>query len=66
MGGEDRSRVEEVLRQTGLSDLSARKVDRLSDGERQRVFLARALVQDTPFVVLDEPGAFLDIPTSTT
>jgi len=39
-----------------------RKLDKLSDGERQRTMIARALVQDTPLMVLDEPTAFLDIP----
>ena len=37
-------------------------MDSLSDGERQRVMIARALAQDTPIILLDEPTAFLDLP----
>jgi iron complex transport system ATP-binding protein len=41
----------------------ARKtMDRMSDGECQRVMIARALAQDTPVILLDEPTAFLDLP----
>ena len=37
-------------------------MESLSDGERQRVMIARALAQDTPIILLDEPTAFLDLP----
>ena len=37
-------------------------MDRMSDGECQRVMIARALAQDTPVILLDEPTAFLDLP----
>lgn len=37
-------------------------IDTLSDGERQRVMIARSLAQDTPMILLDEPTAFLDLP----
>lgn len=53
--------IEKVLEETGLSQLAFRKVDQLSDGEKQRVMIARALAQDTPIVLLDEPTAFLDL-----
>jgi iron complex transport system ATP-binding protein len=58
----DHAFVERVLAESHLSELAQRPVDELSDGERQRVVIARAVVQDTPVMILDEPGAYLDIP----
>ncbi len=60
---EDRQKVDEALRMTGAEHLAARKVEELSDGERQKVMIARAMAQDTPVVLLDEPTAHLDLPT---
>ena len=62
MGEEDRHKVDQALRVVGLQDYSDRPLDQLSDGERQRVMIARAFVQDTPVMLLDEPAAYLDIP----
>lgn len=45
----------------GLSDYLDRPFTGLSDGEKQLVMIGRALTQDTPVVLLDEPGAFLDV-----
>ncbi len=53
--------VEAALERTGTASLRDRRVDEISGGERQRVLLARALAQETPALVLDEPTASLDI-----
>jgi iron complex transport system ATP-binding protein len=45
-----------------MEDFAEASMDSLSDGERQRVMIARALAQDTPIILLDEPTAFLDLP----
>ena len=60
---EDLRIVEESLRQVGISSLNSRLVDTLSDGERQKVMIAKALAQQTPVIYLDEPTAFLDFPS---
>ncbi|MBP7918606.1 MAG: ABC transporter ATP-binding protein, partial [Prevotella sp.] len=55
--------VEEALTLVGISDFAPRMIDALSDGERQKVMIAKALAQQTPVVLLDEPTAFLDYPS---
>ncbi len=63
-GGElnvdDVKSVEEVISLCSLQQLATRLFNELSDGERQKVLIARALCQATPIIVLDEPTAFLD------
>jgi len=59
----DRKIVDRALNLVGMSSFADVSVDCLSDGERQRVMIARALAQDTPIILLDEPTAFLDLPT---
>lgn len=58
----DREVVHRSLELVGMTSFADAAVDRLSDGERQRVMIARALAQDTPIILLDEPTAFLDLP----
>ena len=58
---EDRTKVEEALRMTGTEAFADRGIHALSDGELQRVLIARAVAQDTPVMLLDEPTAHLDI-----
>lgn len=59
---DDHRKVEEAIAIVGIADLAEREVDTLSDGECQRVMIARALAQETPVILLDEPTAFLDLP----
>ncbi|MGM9694015.1 MAG: ABC transporter ATP-binding protein [Alloprevotella sp.] len=59
----DAEAVERAMQLTATADWSERPVSRLSDGERQRVFIAKALAQETPLILLDEPTAFLDYPS---
>jgi iron complex transport system ATP-binding protein len=57
----DQRIVAEAMDKAGISHLAQRMVTQVSDGERQRAFIARAVAQDTPVMILDEPTAFLDI-----
>jgi iron complex transport system ATP-binding protein len=61
LGEADHQIVEEAIQQVGLSGYENRPINRISDGDRQRAMIARALAQDTSIIVLDEPTAFLDI-----
>ena len=57
---EDQHKIDEILACLDLTKLASKPTLQLSDGERQLGSLARAMVQDTPFMMLDEPASFLD------
>lgn len=57
----DREIVARSLEDVGMSDFTHRYLGTLSDGERQKVMIARALAQQTPLMLLDEPTSFLDV-----
>lgn len=59
----DEEAVDEAMEQTGVSHLSMRRTGTLSDGERQKALVAKSLAQQTPVLLLDEPTAFLDLPS---
>lgn len=63
MTARDREAVERAIRATGTEHLIHRRATTLSDGERQRVMTAKALAQETPAILMDEPTAFLDFPS---
>lgn len=58
----DREATDRAVVLCGLEHLRKRQLSQLSDGERQRAMIARAIAQDTPIILLDEPTAFLDFP----
>lgn len=59
---EDTDKIKWALEQVGLLHYTDHFINQLSDGERQRVMIAKALAQDTPLIILDEPTAHLDLP----
>lgn len=60
---EDNRAVDKAISLVRIENLADRTVDTLSDGERQKVMIAKALAQETPIIFLDEPTAFLDFPS---
>ena len=60
---DDHRIVSECIRKVGIENLSERAIGSLSDGECQKVMIAKALAQQTRIILLDEPTAFLDYPS---
>lgn len=58
----DHDIVNEAMRSVGIEQMSRRRVCSLSDGECQKTMIAKTLAQQTPYILLDEPTAFLDFP----
>ena len=58
---EDHEAVDWALSITDMEELAGRDMDALSGGQRQRAWIAMALAQDTPLILLDEPTTYLDI-----
>ena len=63
LSDDDRRLVSEAMQTVGIAPLATRRMGQLSDGELQKVMIAKDLAQHTPVIVLDEPTAFLDYPS---
>jgi iron complex transport system ATP-binding protein len=59
---QDEAVIQQALEAVGGIEFASRKVSELSDGERQKMLIARALAQEPALMILDEPTAFLDLP----
>jgi iron complex transport system ATP-binding protein len=61
LGKSDLQSIQEAIEFSALEDLVEKKIYQLSDGQKQKAHIARALAQDTPYMILDEPMAHLDL-----
>ncbi len=61
IGSDDIKHIEQAIHLVGISHLMYKDVWELSDGEKQKAMIARAIAQDTPIIILDEPTAYLDL-----
>ncbi len=61
-GAKDEEMTDRAIELVGMQDYAMTDIAEMSDGERQKIMIARALAQDTPVMLLDEPTAFLDVP----
>ena len=62
LSSEEVQKVDDAIRMVHLEKKTKQLFSELSDGEKQRVMIAKAFVQDTPLIILDEPTAHLDLP----
>lgn len=63
LSNKDIEAIEFAIKKTNLSDLRHKDITKISDGERQRTFIARLIAQQTEILIFDEPTAFLDVQT---
>ena len=63
LSADDHAAIAHAIELAGITNFATRRIGELSDGERQRTMIARAIAQDTPLILLDEPTAFLDFPS---
>jgi iron complex transport system ATP-binding protein len=63
LNSDDRAIIDRAVSLVNIQPLAKRMIHALSDGERQKVMIAKALAQQTPIILLDEPTAFLDFPS---
>ncbi len=61
LNADDHLKIDDAISMTDIAHLSNRKFYEISDGQLQAVLIARALAQDTPMIVLDEPSTHLDL-----
>lgn len=62
LNDEDKTVVHSAIEKCGILHKKYERLSNMSDGEKQKAFIAKALAQDTPVIILDEPTAFLDMP----
>lgn len=62
LGKRDKALITESIEAVGMGGFEDKTMDKMSDGECQRIMIARALAQDTGVILLDEPTSFLDLP----
>lgn len=63
LSNQDNNIIHESMQQLNVADIATRRIITLSDGQLQKVMIAKALAQQTPIILLDEPSAFLDFPS---
>ncbi len=63
LNDDDKQIIHDSIKKCGILHKKKERLSNMSDGEKQKAFIAKALAQDTPVIILDEPTAFLDLPS---